>query len=199
MSEPGGSTPLSDEEREGLLLPVSTHGELNAVEAANVLAAYGEHLGRRKAADARWLDEAFLRRLHEDMLGDVWDWAGRYRRTEKTVGVLTSQIAVQLGQLLGDFRYWQEHPETMPVLERAARLHHGLVRIHPFPNGNGRHSRLAADIYLHSQRHPLPEWPTDLNAEGASRTAYLAALRAADRGDIAPLVAYIEGLLPRRG
>lgn len=193
---PAGPTPIDEEEREGLLQPVLTQGALNAVEAVNVLAAYDLHLGRRKPADARWLDEPFLRRVHRDMLGDVWKWAGAYRAREKTIGVAPERVAEELGQLLGDFRYWQEHPDAMPVLERAARLHHGLVRIHPFNNGNGRHARLVCDVYLRSQGHALPVWPAGLNAEGEPRTAYLAALRAADRGDTAPLVAFMRGLLP---
>lgn len=193
---PGGSTPIDEGEREGLRLPVATQGDLNGVEAENVLAAYGRHLGRRKAEDAEWLDEPFLRRVHRDMLGGVWTWAGKYRTSEKTIGVAPERIAESIGQLIGNLRYRQVHPEAMPLLERATRLHHELVRIHPFNNGNGRHARLITDIYLHSQRHALPAWPSGLNAEGAPRAAYLAALREADRGDIRPLVAFMKDLLP---
>lgn len=193
---PNGSTPLDEDERAGLRLPVATQGDLNGVETENVLAAYGRHLGRRKAEDAEWLDEPFLRRVHHDMLGDVWTWAGKYRTSEKTIGVAPERIAESVAQLIGNFRYWQGYPEGMPILERATRLHHELVRIHPFNNGNGRHARLVADIYLHSQRHALPAWPAGLNAEGAPRAAYLAALREAGRGDIRPLVAFMKDLLP---
>lgn len=193
MAAPEGSTPA---DADGLKLPVYGRADINAVEAANVLKAYRLHLGRRKPADARWLDETFLRRAHHDMLGDVWDWAGTYRRTALNLGVQPSLIVEQLGRLLGDVRYWQDHPDSMPVLERAVRLHHGLVRIHPFKDGNGRHSRLVADVYLHSQRHRLPEWPADLSAEGETRDAYLKGLRAADRGDFQELVSFVSALLP---
>lgn len=193
---PGGATPIDEEEREGLRLPVATQGDLNAVESENLLAAYDIHLGRRRAEDADWLDEPFLRRVHRDMLGNVWNWAGTYRTREKAIGVAPERVVESIGQLIGNLRYWQAHPEVMPTLERATRLHHELVRIHPFNNGNGRHARLIADIYLHSQRHALPAWPAGLNAESGPRADYLAALRAADRGDIRPLVDFMKGLLP---
>jgi len=101
---------------------------------------------------------------------------------------------------LGDFHHWHAlTPGEMPVLERAARLHHHLSWIHPFRNGNGRHARMAADVYLHSQRHPLPEWPAEeLAATNEIRKRYLAALKTADAGDFGLLIALMESLLPAR-
>lgn len=195
---PEGATPIDDE---GLIpAAIATYRDLCAVEAENILSAADRHLSRRKNADAAWLDEPFLRRLHADMFGAVWDWAGRYRQVELNIGVAPHRVPEEIGRLLGDFRHWHAlTPGEMPVLERAARLHHRLSWIHPFRNGNGRHARMAADVYLNSQSHPLPAWPgEELAATNAVRRRYLAALRAADAGDFGLLVVLMENLLPAR-
>lgn len=134
------------------------------------------------------------------MFGEVWTWAGKYRQVELNIGVAPHMVNEEIGRLLGDIRHWHGlTPAEMPVLERAARLHHRLSWIHPFRNGNGRHARMAADVYLNSQRHLLPDWPgEDLAATNEIRRRYLAALRAADRGDFEILVALMESLLPAR-
>lgn len=196
---PDGATPIDD--ADGLIPEtVLTYRDLCAVEAENILQAADKHLSRRKGADARWLDEPFLRRLHSDMFGAVWEWAGRYRQVELNIGVAPPQIPAQIGKLVGDLKYWRSLPAgDMPVLERAVRLHHGLVSIHPFRNGNGRHARMAADIYLHSQKHPLPVWPgANLASTGAIRRRYIDALKTADAGDFSPLTDFIRDLLPPR-
>jgi len=192
---PEGATPIED--TEGLIPDIVTLADLNAVEAENILLAEDRHLRRRKPADAGWLDEAFLRALHGDMLGDVWDWAGTYRHKELTIGVEPALVHEEIGKLLGDFRYWQTlKPGDMSILERAVRLHHKLVWIHPFRNGNGRHARMTADVYLHSQRHALPVWPADVGGAGEARKRYVAALKAADGGDYAPLTDFVRGRIP---
>lgn len=193
---PDGATPIDD--AEGLIPPVTTMGDLNAVEAENILAAFRKHLSRRKSADARWLDEEFVRRLHKDMFGMVWEWAGLYRDKELTIGIPVHRIREEVAKLLGDLRYWQTTSAAdMPILERAARLHHRLVKIHPFRNGNGRHARLLTDVYLKSQGQPSPVWPSgDLAAAGAVRTEYIGCLRAADRDDYEPLIGFMRRLLP---
>lgn len=194
---PEGATPIEDSK--GLIQTgIATYRDLCSVEAENILAAADRHLSRRKNPDACWLDEPFLRKLHSDMFGEVWDWAGRYRQSELTIGVAPT-VAEEIGRLLGDFRYWHAlKPEAMPVIERAVRLHHRLVWIHPFRNGNGRHARMAADIYLRSQRQPLPDWPSDtLLAASETRKRYLSSLKAADDHDFAPLVAFTQSLLPK--
>lgn len=197
FAAPEGATPIDGE---GLIPVIATYRDLCAVEMENILSASDRHLSRRKNADAAWLDEPFLRRLHADMFGSVWAWAGKYRQVELNIGVAPHKVAEEIGRLLGDFRHW--HGLTvgeMPVLERAARLHHRLSWIHPFRNGNGRHARMAADIYLNSQGHPLPAWPgEELAATNETRRRYLAALRTADAGDFGPLLALIESLLPAR-
>lgn len=198
FESPEGATPI---DADGLIPEaIATYGDLCAVEAENILAAADRHLSRRKNADASWLDEPYLRGLHADMFGEVWTWAGKYRQVALNIGVAPHAVPEEIGKLLGDFRHWHGlRSAEMPVLERAARLHHRLSWIHPFRNGNGRHARMAADVYLHSQRHPLPDWPgEELAATNETRRRYLAALRAADAGDFGPLLALIGSLLPAR-
>lgn len=131
------------------------------------------------------------------MFGEVWDWAGKYRQVELNIGVPPHKVVEEIGRLLGDFHAWHAlTAEEMPILERAARLHHRLAWIHPFRNGNGRHARMTADVYLYSQRQALPNWPgEELAATNETRKRYLAALKAADRGDFELLVALIQSLL----
>ena len=191
---PDGATPIED--TEGLIPPVATMGDLNAVEAENILLALDRHLSRRKPQDAGWLDEAFVRRLHKDMFSNVWEWAGLYRNRELNIGVAPHRVIEEVAKLLGDFRYRHEHADQNPILDTAVRVHHGLVRIHPFRNGNGRHARMVADIYLHSQSHALPNWPQNaLGVNSDVRTRYIAALRLADQGDYSQLVSFINSLL----
>lgn len=192
---PEGATPIGD--ADGLIPDIVAYADLCAVEAENILAAADRHLKRRKNADGAWLDEEFIRSLHADMFGNVWEWAGKYRDRELTVGVAPARVREEIGNLLGDFRYWQGlKPGEMGILERSVRLHHKLVWIHPFRNGNGRHARMAADVYLHSQRHALPAWPADVGAAGEARKRYLAGLKAADAGDYAPLLGFVRELIP---
>ncbi|TPW20480.1 MAG: fic [Elusimicrobia bacterium] len=193
---PEGATPIDDSS--GLKLKhVTTYADLCAAEAEGILAAHALHLTRRKNPKRAWLTEDFIRRLHRDMFGAVWDWAGTYRTAQTNVGVAPASIREEVAKLCQDAVYWNQAEAAMPVVERAARLHHRCVWIHPFPNGNGRHARLLADIYLRSHGHALPSWPAGLAGAGPARAAYLAALRAADAGDIAPLAAMTERLTTR--
>jgi Fic-DOC domain mobile mystery protein B len=75
------------------------------------------------------------------------EWAGQFRKTPRNIGVDACQIGPMLRQLLDDVRYWVEHQTYAPD-EIAVRFHHRLVWIRPFPNGNGRSSRLAADLLI---------------------------------------------------
>lgn len=190
-AEPDGATPLDDDERAGLRLAhIQSRAELNRLEQANVVAGM-EWLSRQKRLDV--LSESFVLKLHQRLFGDVWRWAGQFRRTEKNVGVAPHQIAVQLRGLLDDTRYRIEHA-TYPPLELALRFHHRLVQIHPFANGNGRHARIMTDALLKFGLHRAPiiwEGPArtaDLLASGAHRAAYVQALRQADAGNFTPLL-----------
>jgi Fic-DOC domain mobile mystery protein B len=137
--------------------------------------------------------------LHKRLFGDVWDWAGTFRRTGKNIGIDPIHIPVELRMLMDNTRYWAEH-KTYAASEAAVRLHHHLVQIHPFPNGNGRHSRIMADIVLTRVYKAKPiDWAGghDLQKMNERRTAYIAALKAADRGDFEPLMAFV-GFRPAR-
>ena len=123
------------------------------------------------------------------MYGDVWEWAGRYRDVELTIGVPHHRIREEIKKLCDDVWFWDAEATSPPtVVERDCRLHHRLAWIHPFRNGNGRHARLISDMYLHAHAQPLPTWPSrDIAQKGGVRDAYLAALRAADKNDFEPL------------
>jgi Fic-DOC domain mobile mystery protein B len=124
------------------------------------------------------------------MFDQTWKWAGRYRSTERNIGVACHRIRDQLAALLGDVRYWLEHA-TFPADEVAVRFHHRLVFIHPFANGNGRHARLLADVLASKQGRPAFSWGAgELARAGDFRAAYIEALRAADRNDIRPLLRF---------
>jgi Fic-DOC domain mobile mystery protein B len=156
MIEPEGATPVDPDELEGLKFKhITTREELNELEQANI--ANGLlWLGRRRKTDI--LTERFMLDLHRRLFGDVWAWAGQFRRTGKNIGVDPNEIAVELRILLDDARYWAEHLTYSP-LEAGARLHHRLVKIHLFPNGNGRHARIAADVYIADRFGHVPiDW-----------------------------------------
>lgn len=191
FEEPEGATPLDRNEIEGLKFShITTRGELDELEQANITQGL-RWLARQRRGDI--LDDAFVRRLHMRLFGDVWEWAGTYRSREKNIGIDPIQIGIQLRYLLDDARYWAENG-TYDPLEAAARFHHRMVKIHLFPNGNGRHARIAADIYLKQYfKHPPIEWASgfDLQADNDRRAAYIVALRIADAGDIGPLLTFV--------
>ncbi len=183
------ATPLNPEEREGLIPSyITLHRELNEAEHANILEAEGWAFARKRDM----LDERYLKALHKRMFGRVWRWAGQFRRTERNIGVATYRIGVDLENLLNDCRYWIDH-DTYSLDEIAARFHHRLVLIHPFPNGNGRHARMATDLLLVAQGQPRFSWGRlNLVNAGATRRAYVLALRAADGHDIRPLLDFVR-------
>lgn len=186
----GGQTPIDPDEAAGLKLSfVTTRGDLNAAEATNIA------LGMRWAeaqvrAGVVVASAEFLRRLHAELFGQVWTWAGNYRRTERNIGVEPLQIQVQLRQLFDDVAAWAKLA-TYPLDEQAARLHHRLTWIHPFANGNGRTSRAMADLYLLSQGGQALSWGAGLQP-GEARARYLEAVRAADTHDLKPLLAFVR-------
>ena len=179
-----GQTLLSEQEREGLRIPsITTIGDLDEFEQQNIQAAIEWTLTHRFKAE-RILTEKFIRDLHKRMYNDVWRWAGTFRRSEKNMGVPWPTIPVALNQLLTDGAYWMDH-ETFDPDEIAIRLKHRVVQIHCFANGNGRHSRLLADILIsHVYRKPVFTWGSaSLRKPNEARTEYISALHQADRGD----------------
>jgi Fic-DOC domain mobile mystery protein B len=189
--EPEDATPLEAEEREQLLQSWITHrADLNRAEEANILAGAVWARGRRSRRPADLLEARFVPQLHKRMFGDVWKWAGTWRTTARNLGVDAYRIGMDVAALLDDARYWVEH-ETYPPDELAVRLHHRLVAIHPFPNGNGRHSRLMADLLVERLGATPFSWGgRSLADQGDLRQRYIAALRAADNHDIGPLLVF---------
>lgn len=192
-SLPGGATPIDPDETEGLLQPhVTTRAELDELEEANIQIALDWAM-RRAITGGRRVDvlsEDFLYELHRRMLGDVWNWAGEVRRSEKNIGVERHRIRVEVRNLIGDARVWREQQVYGPD-EIAVRFHHRLVSIHPFPNGNGRHARLMADLLVMQLDRPPFTWGGDRPSTTSElRTTYIEALRKADRGDIGSLLEF---------
>jgi Fic-DOC domain mobile mystery protein B len=181
------ATPLTPEERKELIpTHVTLRSELNELEQKNIGSADRWAFGRRHVI----LRERFLRSLHRRMFNQVWRWAGKYRTSERNIGVNPYQIEPDLRQAIDDVRYWIEHKSYVPN-ELAVRFHHRLVLIHPFPNGNGRWSRLAADLLIIQQGGDRFTWGrANLQAEGDVRRAYIDALHAADNHDLAPLIGF---------
>jgi Fic-DOC domain mobile mystery protein B len=199
-TEPAGATPGDD--TSGLLLAhLATRAERNAAEAEAISVAYNKYIfeARRKKRGTQWLTVDFICKVHRDMFGSIWEWAGRYRTDTLNIGVDWHLIPEQIRLLCDDFLYWDSPTSTIPVLEVAARLQNRLTKIHPFKNGNGRHARLITDIFFYSREHPLPEWPqTHLMSEGHQiRERYIAAMKQADQGNFSDLTQFIEGYLPK--
>jgi Fic-DOC domain mobile mystery protein B len=183
------STTLSEDERNGLIPSyITLREELNEAEQANILQAQEWAFARKRDV----LETKFLNNLHKRMFGRVWRWAGAYRTTGKNIGVKPYRIPYELGQLLDDCRYWIENGTYEPD-EIATRFHHQLVKIHLYPNGNGRHARLATDLLLASLGKPQFTWGSDsLIDQTQTRKDYIAALREADDHNIAPLRAFVR-------
>lgn len=190
LADDDGATPLEQEEFEQLIpSQITLRSELNEAEQAGILGADDWAFSRRRRP-ATLLTETFLTNLHKRMFGSVWKWAGSFRRTERNIGIQAYRIAIELRQLLEDVLYWIEH-ETYPPDEIALHFHHRLVAIHPFPNGNGRHARLAADLLAVSLGQERFTWGQgDLAAAGDIRRRYVESLRAADRHDYTALFAF---------
>jgi Fic-DOC domain mobile mystery protein B len=190
MEYPEGATPLDPNELGGLKFKhITTRGELDELEQANIEA--GLRWIPRHRGDV--LTDNFVTTLHKRLFGDVWDWAGSFRRTDKNLGVDPTHIGVDVRTLMDDARYWAEK-NIYPASEAAIRLHHRLVKIHPFPNGNGRHARIMADTVLDRiYGAEAIDWTGghDLQKMNDRRLAYIAALKAADQGDMAPLMTFI--------
>lgn len=181
------NTPLEAEEREQLIPSyITTRAELNEAELANIADAV-RWLGSRKRDI---LDRDFLNTLHKRIFGDVWKWAGRYRTTPRNIGIDAYRIAVELHQVIDDAKYWVEH-STFPPDEIAVRFSHRVVAIHPYPHGNGRFSRLIADLLAIQLGQPRFTWGrVNLVDPSETRKEYIAALKSADAGDYDHLIIF---------
>ena len=182
-----GHTELSEEDRDGLIPTyIATRSELFAAEERNIVSA----LRRRPPVIDELLDDIYLLELHRLMFGQVWSWAGTYRRRETNIGVPPSQISEAVRNLVADARAWAEG-DVFAHDELAVRFHHRLVQVHPFANGNGRLGRVAADYLAVGLGNDRFSWGANLIIETAElRGMYVAALQRADRGDYSALLAF---------
>ena len=184
-----GNTPLAPEELDDLIPNLGMREELNEWERENILRARRWAFGRSLASSNPVSDE-YIRKLHRRMFDQTWKWAGVYRKTEKTIGVQVQQMREMLAALLGDANYWIEN-NTYTADEIALRFHHRLVLIHLFPNGNGRHARLIADVLAVKLGRPVFSWGRlSLIKPAEARERYLQALRTADAGDVVALIEF---------
>ncbi len=184
-----GQTPLNEDEKKGLLInTITTHGELDEHEQLNIEKAV-EWTIQTKFKQNKILTEQFIKTLHKQMFGDVWSWAGEFRRSEKNIGVEWIKIGIELKNLLDDTIYWIENKTFLPD-EITIRFKHRLVNIHCFANGNGRHSRLMADIIIESVfEKDLFTWNhSNMVRADETRKKYIDAIKEADNGNIYPLL-----------
>jgi Fic-DOC domain mobile mystery protein B len=191
--EPDGATPLNPDDAEGLKPTwIATREELNQAEMANITqAVIWAYVGRRPVATVEdLLTISFSDLLHKKMFADVWTWAGTHRRSQTNIGVEPYLIVPQMKLALDDALFWHDR-QTYPPTEIAVRLHHRLVVVHPYPNGNGRHTRMMADLYLYVVGLQRLSWGGEsLVGHSAARRKYIAAVVAANGHDIAPLLEF---------
>lgn len=186
-----GATPLDESEKFGLKqFWISNRDQLNELEFANISRALADRYWHRLST-SEILDDLVLRQLHRAMFSNVWEWAGKYRTTEKNIGCDSREISVRVRELCQSAKLWFNG--GMPVDEAGCKFHFDLVAIHPFANGNGRHARAATNLLLESVGSTPFTWGrTELLTPSETRSTYISALRAADRGDLGPLLAFVR-------
>ena len=183
------ATPLDD--ISGLKLPndkVYSLKEIYVAEANNIAVATIKYLSAPPSNKLAPFSYEWLTKLHEEMFGNVWDWAGKFRQVELSIGIKAYQVPTALKELVDDISYWDKN-KTFDVYEIATRIHHRAVQIHPYKNGNGRWSRMLANIYLRQNGSMPVKWQEDLlSKENQKRDEYIIALKAADNGDYSRLI-----------
>ncbi len=191
--EPEGATPLSEDDYLGLKPKwVATREDLNQAEARNILQASEKYFTALPDLSSL-LDDYFVRQLHREMFSDVWTWAGKYRQIETSIGVDPRAISESVNVLVNNALVWFKNADAHEIDRTVCEVHHRLVQIHPFRNGNGRFSRLFADLMLVSLGRKVFDWGGgDLEKATESRSAYIAALRKADAGDINLLCDFVR-------
>jgi Fic-DOC domain mobile mystery protein B len=188
-----GQTPLSEDEQEGLKISsITTREDLDEFEQLNIEKAIQWTFGKKLKAE-QLFSEKFIKDLHKRMYGDVWKWAGTFRTSEKNIGIKSYLIGIELKQLLDDAVYWTQN-KTYNSQETAIRFKHRLVSIHCFANGNGRHSRLMADLIMEKlYNEKFFSWgSTNLVKATETRTAYIKAVKKADQQDLLPLIDFAK-------
>jgi Fic-DOC domain mobile mystery protein B len=188
-----GQTPLDDDEKEGLKIKsITTQGELDEFEQLNIEKAV-EWTIHTKLRPEKILTEKFIKDLHKRMYSDIWKWAGEFRKTEKNIGIPWTKVGIELKILLDDSKYWIDN-ETFPPEEIAIRFKHRIVSIHCFPNGNGRHSRMMADIIMESIfGEEIFSWhQSNMVKANETRKKYISSLKEADNGNYNNLIEFAK-------
>jgi Fic-DOC domain mobile mystery protein B len=190
FKEPSDATPLDPELRHHLIPGwVATRKDLNEVEQENIVKGMAWSRRARIRVD-NLLTETFSAKLHKQMFGKVWKWAGDYRRTSLNIGIAPHLVPLQMPAMFDDVRFWVANNTYSPD-EIAVRLHHRLTQIHGFPNGNGRHARLMADLLVEKLGGKPFTWGSgSIHDTGTLREAYITALKSADNHDIGPLLKF---------
>jgi Fic-DOC domain mobile mystery protein B len=193
LKYPEGATPIEDFSG---LIPrhITNKKQLDEWETENILQAAAKYFGGKRTFK---INTEFFRKIHRDMFAQTWKWAGEFRKNDFNIGINWHAIPVEMKKLCDDLVFWKEK-RSFDIMEQSVRLHHRLVKIHPFVNGNGRHARFSADLFLHYHKQPLPEWPNDRLIKLTDiRKKYISALIKADNGDYSALLDFTKRLLPR--
>jgi len=192
LEDISGATPVEDLSD---LIPshITTRSELNEWETANILKAVKFHLTEKRKLI---INIAWLKKLHKDMFDETWKWAGKFRQKNYNLGIDHHNINEQVKTLVDDLTFWEKESKALSIFNQSVRFHHRLVKIHPFVNGNGRHARLASDIFLFNHGHKLPIWPSKALLEASNiRKNYIDALQEADKGNYQPLERFTADMI----
>jgi Fic-DOC domain mobile mystery protein B len=192
-AEPEGATPLTEDDLKGLKIDwVRNRGDLDIVESQGVGLARRIYLGRKNEL-SELLDDYFIRQLHQTMFQDVWTWAGKYRTKDLNIGVDFQVVAMEVRNMVSDAEYWLKVENDLDMDLAIVKIHHRLVQIHPFNNGNGRLGRVYVDLLARTVGRPPLNWRG--NSEGypdGFRSTYIKALIAADGGNLQPLLEFVR-------
>jgi len=171
---------------------VHTLQDLNRAEGENILRAYRTYFEGSVFKRKTLMSISTLKNIHIAMFGGVWEWAGAFRKTSKSIGIPAYKVSMELHKLKEDVNWWLESKAKLSPLLQAAIIHHRLVFIHPFENGNGRFARFVSDIHLFTlvKKHFI--WPKDLGFNSTNRKCYIEALKAADKGSYTELVEFLN-------
>jgi Fic-DOC domain mobile mystery protein B len=188
-----GQTPLDENEKKALIPSIITREDLDRVEQENILEARMWLMKKAVLNKLSLFNERFLLNLHKRMFGHVWKWAGQYRKSDKNIGVPYYQVHIELKQLLDDANFWLVN-QSFDILTIAVMIHHRLVKIHLFANGNGRHARLVADAIVSKYNCQSLTWggSFDLTKPNEIRKRYIHALREADNGNYEPILLFAK-------
>jgi len=183
------ATPLDD--ISGLKLPNNktyTLKEVYEAEANNIALATLKYLSAPPSKKDAPFSYEWMQQLHYEMFGNVWEWAGKFRKVELSIGIKAYLVPTTLKELVDDIAFWNSH-KTFDIYETVTRIHHRAVQIHPFLNGNGRWSRMLTNIYLRQNGLMPVKWQEELlSKENPKRDKYIEALKDADKADYSNLI-----------